>query len=301
MTVKRRPRLLCIGDLNADISITTDSAIAVGSDTPGTVRLTGGGSAANVAAWASRANAPAIHTRFVGVIGDDLIGRFLVDELAGHGVEAFPVVRDRASSRSVAALVGADGDRSMVSDLSTDTVLGATDLVPGWFDDVDWLHLTAYTWFPSNGPEVVAALVALARERSIPWSIDPSSAQMFAGDRSPVQARDAFAGASLLFPNHDEASLLSGTEDPALAAEALLEVAETVVVTCGVDGAVVARRDTATFVAAAHDSDVVNALGAGDAFAGGFLAGRLGGSDDRVSIEIAFESAARAVGLPSAR
>ena len=43
-------RLLCIGDLNADITITSDERIASGSDTHGQVALAGGGSAANVAA-----------------------------------------------------------------------------------------------------------------------------------------------------------------------------------------------------------------------------------------------------------
>ncbi len=45
-------RLLCIGDLNVDLAITLRHELANGSDTDGTVEMTGGGSAANVAAWA---------------------------------------------------------------------------------------------------------------------------------------------------------------------------------------------------------------------------------------------------------
>ncbi len=293
-------RLLCIGDLNADITITADDRIASGSDTPGRVVLAGGGSAANVAAGAV-ATSDDVTARFVGVVGDDLIGSILVDELSGRGVEVRPVVRPATASRSIAALVDSAGDRSMVSDLSTATVLRLADVELGWFDGVDWLHLTAYSWFPSGGPDVFDALIAAATERSIPWSVDPSSAQMLRSTRPVSHALTAFDGASVMFPSHDEAAALTGAEDPIQAAAQLLDLAETVVVTCGANGAVVARRGQAVFRAAAHDVDVINTLGAGDAFAAGFIAARLTGRDDEASTEAGLVSAARAVTRATAR
>ncbi len=270
-------RLLCIGDLNADITVEAGSDIAPGSDTQGIVALAAGGSAANVAAGAAEAGAV---TRFVGVVGDDLLGRLLVDELAGHGVEVRPIVRPGAVSRAIAALISSIGERSMVSDLSSATVLGVGDVDPGWFDEVDWLHLTAYTWFPDGGDDVVGRLVGLANERGIGWSIDPSSAQMLRTSRSVQAALAAFDGAAVIFPSRDEAAALTGADDPADAATRLLDVTETAVVTCGADGVVVARRGRPLFAAAAIDVDVVNALGAGDAFAAGFSTARLARSPD---------------------
>lgn len=293
-------RLLCIGDLNADITITSDDRIASGSDTHGRVALAGGGSAANVAAGVVATSHDAT-ARFVGVVGDDLIGAFLVDELAGHGVEVREVIRPATASRSIAALVDSAGDRSMVSDLSTATVLGLADVDAGWFDRADWLHLTAYSWFPTGGPDVFGALVAAATERSIPWSLDPSSAQMLEGERSPQRALDAFVGAAVIFPNEDEAARLTGHTDPQAAAEELLDVADTVAVTCGADGAVIARRGEPTLVIAAQRAAVVNTLGAGDAFAAGFLAARLAGRTDDECARSALASAAEAVARPTAR
>lgn len=291
-------RLLSIGDLNADITIVAASDVAAGSDTPGRVGLAAGGSAANVAATAS---ANGLHARFAGVVGDDLLGGLLVDELAGHGVDVRPTVRHATASRSIAALIAPNGDRSMVSDLSGATVLRADDIDPAWFDDVDWLHLTAYSWFPAGGDEVVAALVGVAGDRGIEWSIDPSSARMLASTRTIDDALTAFAGASIVFPSGDEAALLAGVDDPAEAATTLLDIAETVAVTCGADGVVVARRGRTAFHAPAHDVEVVNTLGAGDAFAAGFIAGRLAGRDDEASAQVALAAAARAVARPTAR
>ena len=297
-------RLLCVGDLNADITITAADRIASGSDTPGRVVLAGGGSAANVAAGAVVAGdsmGDAVTVRFVGVIGDDMIGTILVDELTGHGVEVRPVVRPETGSRSIAALVDGSGERSMISDLSTDTVLRLGDLDDRWFEGVDWLHLTAYSWFPVGGADVFAALVAAADERSVPWSVDPSSAQMLESSRPESDPFAAFDGASVMFPSHDEAAVLAGIDDPVQAAVQLLGVAVTVVVTCGADGVVVARRGAEVFRAPAHDVDVVNTLGAGDGFAAGFIAARLAGRDDEASTEAGLVAASLAVSRATAR
>lgn len=297
-------RLLCVGDLNADITITADKRIASGSDTPGRVVLAGGGSAANVAAGAAAVGdsmGETVAARFVGVIGDDVIGTFLVDELTDHGVEVRPVMRPETGSRSIAALVDGSGERSMVSDLSTATVLRLGDVDDSCFEGADWLHLTAYSWFPAGGADVFAALVAAAVERAIPWSVDPSSAQMLGAAGPESDASAAFAGASVMFPSHDEAAVLTGIDDPVEAAVQLTGVAETIVVTCGADGVVVARRGEEVFRAAAHVVDVVNTLGAGDAFAAGFIAARLAGRDDEASTEAGLVAASRAVTRATAR
>ncbi len=291
-------RLLCVGDLNADITVTAHADVVPGSDTPGTVTLSGGGSAANVAAWAGESGCA---TRFAGVVGDDPLGDYLVAELAGHAVDVVAVRRAGVTSRAIAALVGGDGNRSMVSDLDTATVMLPDDVATSWFDDVSWLHLTAYSYFPATGRATFRVLADMATERSIPWSIDPSSSHMLASECELDEVRHAFTGAAVMVPNHDEAALLSGQDDPVAASERLLDLAETVAVTCGAAGVVVARRGSATFSMDPVPVDLVNALGCGDAFAAGFVTSRLGGSDDRSSAERAVALAARVAAMPSAR
>ena len=291
-------RLLCVGDLNADVTITPSGEISVGSDTPGTVVMSGGGSAANVSAWAAEAGCAA---RFAGVVGADPLGDFLVDELTGHGVEVSAVRRLGCSSRAIAAIVEADGNRSMVSALDPATVLAGDDIADAWFDGVDWLHLTAYTYLQPGGRSTFARIVECATERTLPWSVDPSSAEMLASQCRRDDVVGAITGASILFPNQDEAAWLAGVDDPTVAADRLCELTETVAVTCGADGAVIARRGATTFHVAAAPTDLVNTLGCGDAFAGGFLSARLAGLDDRSSAARAVEIAARAARRASSR
>ena len=89
------------------------------------------------------------------------------------------------------------------------------------------------------------------------------------GSEHREEVATAFEGASILFPSEDEAGWLAGVDDPTAAAERLLDLSETVVVTCGADGAVIARQGVPTFHIPAAPTDLVNTLGCGDAFAGG--------------------------------
>lgn len=291
-------RLLCVGDLNVDVTINAPAGIVEGSDTAGSVVMSGGGSAANVAAWAA---AGGIAARFVGVVGDDALGGFLVDELTGHGVDVRAIRRVDTPSRAIAAIVGRDGNRSMVSALEPDTVLRPSDLDPIWLDDIGWVHLTGYTYLQPAARPAFLRLTGIIAEWGIPWSVDPSSSAMLeaTGRRDDVLA--AFSGASIAFPSHDEAEWLTGSADPVVAAQRMLDIAETVAVTCGADGAVVARRGRATFRVDAVPTELVNTLGCGDAFAAGFLSGRLAGLDDAGSAERAAHVAARAATVPTSR
>jgi sugar/nucleoside kinase (ribokinase family) len=104
-----------------------------------------------------------------------------------------------------------------------------------------------------------------------------------------------------MFPSDDEAALLADVDDPVMAASALLDLADCVVVTKGADGATVARRGKPTFSVPAAPTELRNTLGCGDAFAAGFLTARIGGADDRVCAAAATATAAQAASLPSAR
>ncbi len=291
-------RLLSVGDLNLDVAITLAHPLWLGSDTAGTIELYGGGSAANVAAWAAKAGA---NPRFVGVTGDDHSARFLAKELEDHGVDVDIIQRPHSRGRSVAAIIGPDGDRSLVSDHDTLVTLALDDFSGNWFEDVGWLHLTAYTYITTHSRTLFAKLKEEAIARSIPLSIDPSAAHLLRTNCDRDEVLEAFRGATVLFPNTDEAEYLTGEADPESAAGSLLELAETVAVKCAADGAYIAQRGQPTFYAEAQPAIVSNTLGCGDAFAGGFIAALLKGKSLREAAGTAVAQGAAAAQLASAR
>lgn len=290
--------LLCVGDLGLDLTITVSHALAVGSDTSGRIEMYGGGSAANVAAWSARAG---LASRFIGAVGDDHAADFLVDELLTHGVEVRPLRRAKSRSRAIAVFVGEDGNRSLVSDQDTTVTPSLDDYDPSWFEGINWLHLTGYTYIALHSRALFGHLTREATSRSIPYSIDPSAAQLLRTNCRRSDVLEALRGAQILFPSHDEAEYLTGTSDPEDAAEQLLELAHCVAVTYGSDGVHIARRGCETVHVKALPTTVVNTLGCGDAFAAGFLAAKLAGHDFDTIARVAIEQATSATRLSSAR
>src|SRR3979490_415732 len=102
---RSRPMILSIGDLVLDITIVPNGLLRPDDDNPATIRVGGGGQAANFCAWAAALGSP---VRLVTRGGDDDRGRRLVAELEAVGVEVFPVWGAEATGM-IAVLVGAGG------------------------------------------------------------------------------------------------------------------------------------------------------------------------------------------------
>jgi ribokinase len=287
-------RIVVLGDVMVDVVCRLEGPIALGSDAPARIELGYGGSAANVAAWLAAAGAGPV---LVGRIGADERGRAAEADLRRAGVETRLAVDPDAPTGTCVVLVGPDGERSMVPDPGANDRLATGD-VPSGLLDAGHLHLTGYSLVRDGSRPAALAATRAAREAGTSVSVDPSSAALL----SPAFL-DALDGVGLLLPNAEEAAVLSGRSDPEQAARALARRVPEVVVTLGAggalwtDGQAVARADAAAREAGGE----VDTTGAGDAFAAGFLAARLGGAGPEEALREGCRLAARAVRTPGAR
>src|SRR5580704_10603581 len=107
----RRPGVLvAVGDLVEDIVVWAAGPARHATDNAAVIRRTRGGSAANVAAFAS-ALMPA---RFIGCVGADPVGEVLTSELTGRGVDVR--VQRRGQTGTIVVLVDSAGERTMYPD-----------------------------------------------------------------------------------------------------------------------------------------------------------------------------------------
>jgi sugar/nucleoside kinase (ribokinase family) len=250
--------LLCVGDLIEDVVVWIPGPIALGSDTEVRITRERGGSAANVAAAAVRAGGRA---RFVGQLGDDELAHRLLHGLARTGVDV--VARHGGRTGSIIVLVDESGERTMLTDRAAATELTAAE--PGWLDDVDVLHLPAYSLFVERLARSCIDLARLARERDIPVTLDPSSEALllkYGVDRF-LALLDELRPA-VLFPNVDEARVLGITDRPPPGVDLVVEKH-------GADPVRLLTADGVTEVPVPPVTGVVDTTGAGDAFAAGFL------------------------------
>ena len=283
-------RVICVGDIMTDVVARLPGPLAIGSDTPTTVSFLGGGSAANTACWLAAAGVPSV---IVGRVGDDDRGRTAQVLLREAGVQlAVTVDRDRPTGTCV-VLISDTGERTMVPDAGANSALQVTDLPIELFVAGSHLHVSGYALLNATVRPTALAAIALARDRGLTLSVDAASASLIRAVGSG-QFLSWIGRPTPLFANAEEAEALSGHINTTDAARALSFHYGQSVVKLGADGALWAEDGIAHSVPTTP-LRVVDTTGAGDAFAAGFLAARIGGIAPLLATRLAHTYAASAV------
>jgi len=273
--------LAILGDYAWDVLIRTNTELLQGGDTYGEVLLTPGGSAANVAVWAQRCGLP---TRFVGKIGRDRFGELAQRELAHEGVDSYLVETDAQRTGSVAVFIDHSGERSMISGRGADHYLLPSELPRAELEATCHLHLTAWSFFTDPPRAAAREAAKIAAGAGATLSLDPGSFQLI-GEMGVESFLDVTTdlGIDLLLPNREEGNVLTGLEEPAAICRKLAEqYGANVILKLDAEGSQVYWEGECFHIPPATDR-LVDATGAGDSFAGAFLAAWLSGRGVRES------------------
>ena len=252
-----------------------------------------GGSAANtivgVASFGGRA-------AFVGKVKDDELGKVFAHDIRAVGV-AFTTkpAADGPSTARCYVLVTPDGERTM------NTFLGAAqDLTPSEVDadtvaSAAITYLEGYLWDPPHAKEAFrkAATIAHGAGRRVALTLSDA----FCVGRYRPEFLDLLRTGmvDLVFANESELQSLYETKDFDAAVAALRADAKLAVVTRSEKGCVVVAKDDTIAVPAAPIKQLVDATGAGDLFAAGFLFGLARGRDHRTCARLGAIAAAEVI------
>jgi sugar/nucleoside kinase (ribokinase family) len=264
--------LLVLGDLLLDVVARADAGLRPGSDVQGTVRFRVGGSAANVARSFARLGGA---STLVCTVGRDGWGSRLVEAVRADGVTVRPI-RGAGESGRLLALVGADGERTFVTERGATDGIRAADLRSTWFRGVGALHVPAYGLILDEPYAAARRAVELLRAgapgRRVLVSVDLASYGPLRDlGVAVVKRRVASLGPDVLFANRREAATLTGRRAHF---QPLLDLAPVVVVKEGAGGCRVLWRngsETIRLEVATAPVTAPDTTGAGDAFAAGFL------------------------------
>ncbi|MET0812774.1 MAG: sugar kinase [Microbacterium sp.] len=241
--------------------------------------FTTGGAEGNVAIGLSRLGTP---VTWVGRVGDDQIGRRVVRELCAEGVDVRAILAPEPTGLLVKERLA--GGRTSVSYYRRGSA--GSGLSPDDLTDVDpadyaLVHVTGIT--PALSHSARNAILALAERTraagvALSFDVNHRSSLWLPADAAPVY-RSLIALSDVVFAGADEAALVLGLSDAGpdeLAAGIAALGPGEVVIKLGADGCF-AWCDGEIHREPAIRVEVVDTVGAGDAFVAGWLAERIAG------------------------
>jgi sugar/nucleoside kinase (ribokinase family) len=280
------PRVLLIGDVMTDVIVRPEGPMAKGSDRRATIAVEPGGSAANQAAWLASFG---VAVDFVARVGlSDVEAE--AARLNQAGVTPHLIGDSERPTGKLVALIDPNGERSFLTDRGANDTLCPADIPDELIAGAAHIHLSGYSFFAPS-PRA-AVLDVMRRAGATPVSVDPASAE-FLREVGPQEFLEWTKGATILFPNEDEAAVLTGSDDPETQCARLAALYPLVVVKRGASGCQ-AAAGAQRWRIAAPKVEAVDTTGAGDAFVAGFLAARLSGSDIQPALERAVAAGAAA-------
>ncbi len=251
--------------------IDTDRAEDLYAKMPLTRQQISGGSAANTAAGVASLGGRAA---FVGKVADDLLGDVFENDLNDVGVYyATSRLKNGALTARSMIFLSEDGERTMNTYLGACHQLTEQDIRPDEIGGSAITYMEGFLWDPVEAKKafVLAAHYAHKHERAAAFTLsDP-----FCVDRYRAEFLDLIRSKTIdyVFANVHELKSLYETDDLGEAVREIAKDAELAAITMGADGAMAVVNGEIISVPAYAVDKVVDATGAGDLFASGFLLG----------------------------
>jgi len=252
-----------------------------------------GGSAANTTVGVASLGARAA---FVGKVKDDELGRVFAHDIRAAGVVfETPPASEGPSTARCYILVTPDGERTMNTYLGAAQDLHPNDIDADTIAAAEITYLEGYLWDPPHAKEAFlkAARIAHSAGRLVALTLSDA----FCVDRYRGEFLDLIRKKTvdLIFANERELHSLYQTGDFDSAVNALRADARLGVVTRSEKGCLVVTREETDAVHALPVERVVDATGAGDLFAAGFLVGLSRGNDYRAAARLGALAAAEVI------
>ena len=264
---------------------------------PPALEISGGSAANTVAGVASFGGSAA----YIGKVRDDQLGEVFSHDLRAAGVGFdVPLAGEGPPTGRSLIQVTPDAERTMNTYLGMSTLLDPADVDEELVVSAAITYCEGYLWDADAAKAAIRHTMDLASNAGRLVSLTLSDS--FCVDRHRHEWLDLISDmVDLVFANETEICSLFETEDFDAAAALAADVTEVVALTRSAEGSVVVSGNERTEVPAVHVPRIVDATGAGDLYASGFLFGMAGGADLRRCAELGGVAAAEIISHIGAR
>ena len=272
--------VLVVGDLNADLILGGDVVPAFGQVEKllDDVNLTIGSSAAIFACGAARLG---LRTAFVGKVGNDTFGRFMVEALRARGIDTSGVVIDPTIKTGLSVILSQRTDRAILTYLGSIAMLSFADIDLKLLKRARHLHLGSFFLLDALRPDV-PELFEIARSFGMSVSLDTNYDPV---EKWNGNLMDALGQVDIFLPNETELLCITRQDEVNAGLQSLSGRVPLIALKRGAEGALARQGDT-TYHAESIMVDVVDTTGAGDSFDAGFIYGYLNGWDIARSLRL---------------
>lgn len=232
-----------------------------------------GGAPANVAVGVARLGSDAV---FLGKVGDDVLGDFLIDTLKSYGVNAFHVYKTEAvRTGAVFVTLSEKGERSFdfYIDPSADRFLEERNIQQSLFKDKKILHIGSISLIAEPSKSATEKAVKLAKENGMWVSFDPNLRLSLW--KTPALARETILSmlphADIVKLSEEELEFITGLKKVEEGIKVLQQYdIPLLFITLGDDGSYVVTKDGGEYIPAKGVA-AIDTTGAGDAYVSAVL------------------------------
>ncbi len=261
--------LLVIGEINADLILSGDVIPAFGQAEKlvDDATLAIGSSSCIVACGAAKLG---LRVAFIGKVGDDEFGRFMLNSLIARGIDTSRVIVDDTIKTGLTVILSLGNDRAMLTYAGSIAALRYDEIDLSLLERARHVHISSYFLLDALRADV-PRLFAAAHARGLTTSLDTNYDPSMRWDSGLMEV---LKNTDLFFPNETELRGIAGTENIEDGLRILAASGATIAVKQGEHGAT-AMHGSEIAHAPALALPVVDTTGAGDSFNAGFIYGYL--------------------------
>ncbi len=232
-----------------------------------------GGCAANTAVTLARLG---VDVMLAGKVGDDVLGRFVTEMIKNAGVDVSGVLTSEEHSTSFSfVMIGSDGERAFLHNLGANATFSLADVDQEEIKRAHMLHIGGNYLLSAFNGAPLAELLTFAKEQDVITSLDTVYNDRVEDWLAPIESSLPYI--DYFLPSLIEAHHISGLDDYREIARFFRDRGVgTVGLKMGLAGSYVLGNEGEVHVPI-YPVETVDATGAGDCWAGGFLAGVLKG------------------------
>jgi sugar/nucleoside kinase (ribokinase family) len=266
--------VLTMGDLCVDMILSGDGVVPEFGQKEKLIddySLEMGGSCSIFACQTSKLS---LRTVIVGKVGYDPFGQVIYKTLGSSGVITEYVIKDHTQKTGITTILNTGKDRAMLTYNGTIDAVEREDIPDELLKSVRHLHIGSYFLMKKIQPyyiDIIKKVKKYGTTISLDTNWDPE-------EKWDDGIWDIIPYVDIFLPNENEIKAITGKGSLSKAVDRLKDIIPIIAIKKGKDGAEV-HANGKVYYAQAIPVDVLDTVGAGDSFDGGFLYGFLSGMD----------------------